>query len=1585
MCWRTLCGGTRLTVTISFPRKMADLKPTSGDLYAECRNILPGMSVEQTKQIEAAIKAGNFLEAASVVQAFKNLSGIDFNIAVTGESGSGKSSLVNAIRGLGDEDEGAAETRVVKMTKEPVPYCHPTCPMMFVWDLPAIGTPGFQVDAYLKQVKFSRYNIFIIIATERTRFCHTKLAREIQKMGKKYYFVRSKVDLDLYNEESNESFNEERTLEKIRNDCVNNLSRVGVSSPQIFLVSSREFQKYDSPQLQKTLLKEFFNHKTNTFRATEAPRSSGKMADLKPTSDDLYAEYRNILPGMSVEQTTQIEAAIKAGNFLDAASVVQTFKNLSGIEFNIAITGESGSGKSSLVNAIRGLEDEDEGAAETGVLEVTKEPAPYCHPTCPMVTFWDLPMIGSPDFQPDAYLKEVKFSRYDVFIIIASERSRFCHTKLAQEITRMGKNFYFVRSKVDLDLYNEKHKKSFNEERTLEKIRNDCVNNLSREGINSPQIFLVSSREFQKYDSLQLQKTLLKELYNHKTETFGNTEAPRDSGEMADLKPTCDDLYAEYRNILPGISAEQTKQIEAAIKAGNFLEAASVLQTFKNLSGIEFNVAIMGESGSGKSSLVNAIRGLGDRDKGAAETGVLQMTKKPVPYHHPTCPMAIFWDLPAIGTPDFRPDAYLKQVKFRRYDVFIIIVSERSRFCLTELAREIHRMGKKVFFVRSRVDLDLYTEKHKKSFNEGRTLEKIRTDCIKKLLREGISPLEVFLLSRREFQKYDSPQLQKTLLKELYNHKMETFRANEAPRSSRIAEDSKNHWAGLFSKWSSKLPGLSEDETEQFQMAVKAGNFSRAFSVVKKSDELLTNIKINIAITGNTGSGKSSFINVIRTLNDDDRGAAETGRAEKKKTPYSHPKHPNVILWDLPGIGTANCPAETYLKDMNFDQYDFIIIIAAGRFTEADTNLAKEISSMGKMFYFVRSKVDVDLANEQRKRDFKEEKTLQEIRSDCMEQLQKAGIISPQVFLVSRWHFDKYDFPRLQEVLANDLDIHKRHVLICALPSTSAEILKEKQKALQEQIWKQALKSCALAAVPLPFLSVKCDVNILVENMRQYCQFFGLDEDSLQSLAKQVGKPVAELKSVIKSPLVKDITREEALKRLREATGKALNSSTDPHTPGSLGQVQPGLKGGRSRWSRGAELSLKMEQLKFIPGNKFAKDRNILPGVSEKETEEIKAALEAGDLSGAAYLAQKSDELFNNTELNIAITGESGAGKSSFLNALRGLGDEDKGSAETGVIETTKEPKPYKHFKYPNVIFWDLPGIGTPEFRPDTYLEQVKFDRYDFFIIIASERFRANHTKLAQEIRRMGKKFYFVRSKVDFDLYNEKRKQNFDEEKTLEKIRNDCIKYLSREGMSCPKVFLVSSREFQKYDSPKLQKKLLKELESHKKHIFLLALPNLSQPILEKKKKALQRQIWKQALKSCAIAAVPLPALSVKCDVGILVDNMRAYCESFGLDDMSLKVLASQVRKPVAELKDVIKSPLAKEISKETAKEQLTKATGKGLILAKHFISMIPVAGTIFAAERSFTVTYRMLNSFLDDVAEDAQRVLIKALERENK
>uniref|UniRef100_A0A8C3TDT3 IRG-type G domain-containing protein n=1 Tax=Chelydra serpentina TaxID=8475 RepID=A0A8C3TDT3_CHESE len=360
---------------------------------------------------------------------------------------------------------------------------------------------------------------------------------------------------------------------------------------------------------------------------------------------------------------------------------------------------------------------------------------------------------------------------------------------------------------------------------------------------------------------------------------------------------------------------------------------------------------------------------------------------------------------------------------------------------------------------------------------------------------------------------------------------------------------------------------------------------------------------------------------------------------------------------------------------------------------------------------------------------------------------------------------------------------------------------------------------------------------------------------------------------------------------------------------------------------------------------------------------ELKAAVQMGSLSEVVSKLEQS----KNAKLDIAITGESGCGKSSFINAVRGLDDDDKDAAKVDVAKTTMEPTPYPHPKYPNVTMWDLPGIGTPSFRPDSYLQQVNLACCDFFIIIASERFKSTHADLAQEIQRMGKKFYFVRSKVDADLQNEKRKKSFSEGRILQKIRDNCVMRLQGEGVSSPQIFLVSRWEFGKYDSPRLLETLADDLDLHKRHVFLLSLPSISRPILEKKKKALQGEVWKQALVSCTISPIPIPDLPV-CDIPQLTGCMKSYRKSFGLDGDSLVYLAKTAGKPISDLKAVVRSPVTEEISKDITLNLLGKAKADCMTRRKRILKL------------SFWVTYTVLRRFLDDVAEDAQTVLTKAL-----
>ncbi|CAJ1074098.1 interferon-inducible GTPase 5-like [Xyrichtys novacula] len=242
---------------------------------------------------------------------------------------------------------------------------------------------------------------------------------------------------------------------------------------------------------------------------------------------------------------------------------------------------------------------------------------------------------------------------------------------------------------------------------------------------------------------------------------------------------------------------------------------------------------------------------------------------------------------------------------------------------------------------------------------------------------------------------------------------------------------------------------------------------------------------------------------------------------------------------------------------------------------------------------------------------------------------------------------------------------------------------------------------------------------------------------------------------------------------------------------------------------------------------------------------EVKEALQMDDRASAAAKIQQYLERDKNVSLNIAVTGESGSGKSTFVNAIRGVHVDDKGAAPTGCVETTMEATPYLHPNYPNVTVWDLPGIGTMKFPADKYLEKVDFEKFDFFIIISADRFTEYDVMLVKEIQRMKKKFYFVRSKIDDNIRNEKRKKAFDKEKTLTKIRDKCIKGLQEQGFESPEaqVFLVSSFDLHLYDFPLLEDTLERELPEHKRDVFMLAMPNSSLEMISKKKKAFQAKI----------------------------------------------------------------------------------------------------------------------------------------------
>ncbi|XP_055478947.1 interferon-inducible GTPase 1-like [Psammomys obesus] len=286
------------------------------------------------------------------------------------------------------------------------------------------------------------------------------------------------------------------------------------------------------------------------------------------------------------------------------------------------------------------------------------------------------------------------------------------------------------------------------------------------------------------------------------------------------------------------------------------------------------------------------------------------------------------------------------------------------------------------------------------------------------------------------------------------------------------------------------------------------------------------------------------------------------------------------------------------------------------------------------------------------------------------------------------------------------------------------------------------------------------------------------------------------------------------------------------------------------------------------------------------------------------------------TPLNVAVIGESGTGKSSFINAFRGVGHEEENAAPIGVVETTMRRTPYKYPTIPNLVIWDLPGIGTTNFPPKTYLEEVKFNEYDFFIIVSATRFRKNDIDLAKAVSMLQKDYYFVRTKVDTDLENEKRyKRTFDRENFLQDIQNHCVNMFKKHDLEVPPIFLISNRNLSDYDFPILKETLKHKLSTHTHQNFMLSLLNITEAAIERKPKSRQLSDWLEAIKDGIWGAVPIVGVLKDSDMEKLKASLNHGILS-GVDDECPEFMAKDAQVPIEGPKKIVEGPSCLETKK---------------------------------------------------------------------
>ncbi|PCH37644.1 hypothetical protein WOLCODRAFT_55341, partial [Wolfiporia cocos MD-104 SS10] len=123
---------------------------------------------------------------------------------------------------------------------------------------------------------------------------------------------------------------------------------------------------------------------------------------------------------------------------------------------------------------------------------------------------------------------------------------------------------------------------------------------------------------------------------------------------------------------------------------------------------------------------------------------------------------------------------------------------------------------------------------------------------------------------------------------------------------------------------------------------------------------------------------------------------------------------------------------------------------------------------------------------------------------------------------------------------------------------------------------------------------------------------------------------------------------------------------------------------------------------------------------------------------------------------HIAITGISGAGKSSLINALRQVfGGSDLQKARTGIVETTAATARYADpDAWIPIVWYDIPGAGTLN-KPDwIYFDGHGLYIFDAIIILIDNRFLQSDVAILKNCAAYKIPTFIVRSKSTLHIRN---------------------------------------------------------------------------------------------------------------------------------------------------------------------------------------------------------------------------------------
>ncbi|KAG1753614.1 interferon-inducible GTPase-domain-containing protein [Suillus paluster] len=211
-------------------------------------------------------------------------------------------------------------------------------------------------------------------------------------------------------------------------------------------------------------------------------------------------------------------------------------------------------------------------------------------------------------------------------------------------------------------------------------------------------------------------------------------------------------------------------------------------------------------------------------------------------------------------------------------------------------------------------------------------------------------------------------------------------------------------------------------------------------------------------------------------------------------------------------------------------------------------------------------------------------------------------------------------------------------------------------------------------------------------------------------------------------------------------------------------------------------------------------------------------------------LAAKAKIQYQENLFHFAVAGRAGAGKSTLVNAFRGMSNREAGSAHAGVTETTstlgRYPDPDERCHH---VWYDLPGAGTIKVPDWQYFNAQGLYVFNCIVILFDNRFTCTDIAILLNCSRFKIPTYVVRSKADQHIRNMMKEMGYNSddenvdrtlrsalymaarEQLVDETRRNVKANLAEANLPDQKVYVVSSRRLRAVAKGEQPKRVIDE------------------------------------------------------------------------------------------------------------------------------------------------------------------------------